>query len=106
MLVAIGWNGMESHQMPRAPGPAGVFQNPNKILAVIDPRNRKRLKSLTCIWLCGQEQMPSLLRAVIAIIIQEGWYNQDYIDQHVTGFPEIWPYLKDFDITAALKVQN
>ncbi|HAA09764.1 MAG TPA: molybdopterin dinucleotide-binding protein, partial [Syntrophomonas sp.] len=38
------------------------------------------------------------------IIIQEGWYNQDYIDQHVTGFPEIWPYLKDFDITAALKV--
>jgi anaerobic selenocysteine-containing dehydrogenase len=41
---------------------------------------------------------------VIAIIIQEGWYNQDYIDQHVTGFQEIWPYLRDFDAAAALQV--
>jgi len=40
----------------------------------------------------------------IAIIIKEGWYHQDYIDQHVTGFQEIWPHLTEFDIDEALKV--
>ena len=39
MLVAIGWNGMVSHQMPRAPLVLRrLSKNPDKILAVISPR--------------------------------------------------------------------
>jgi len=105
MLVAIGWNGMESHQMPRAPLVLRKFANdPDKILAVIDPRRSEtaQIADLHLALRPGTDAL--LLRAVIAMIIQEGWYNQDYIDQHVSGFQEIWPYLKDFDIASALKV--
>jgi anaerobic selenocysteine-containing dehydrogenase len=39
MILAIGWNGMQSHQMPRAPLVLKEFsKNPDKILVVIDPR--------------------------------------------------------------------
>lgn len=105
MLVSIGWNGMESHQMPRAPLVLREFsKNPDKILAVIDPRRSEtaQIADLHLALRPGTDAL--LLRAIIAIIIQEGWYNQDYIDQHVTGFKEIWPYLENFDIEAALKV--
>jgi anaerobic selenocysteine-containing dehydrogenase len=105
MLVAIGWNGMVSHQMPRAPLVLREFsKNPDKILAVIDPRKSEtaQIADLHLALRPGTDAL--LLRAVIAIIIQEGWYNQDYIDQHVTGFEEILPYLKDIDVVAALKV--
>ena len=37
MLVAIGWNGMESHQMPRAPWSCGVFQKPEQNFSGNDP---------------------------------------------------------------------
>ena len=105
MLVAIGWNGMVSHQMPRAPLVLREFsKNPDKILAVIDPRKSEtaQIADLHLALRPGTDAL--LLRAVIAIIIQEGWYNQDYIDQHVTGFEEILPYLTDIDVVAALKV--
>ena len=39
MLLAIGWNGMQSHQMPRAPLVLKEFsKDPDKLLVVIDPR--------------------------------------------------------------------
>lgn len=105
MLVAIGWNGMVSHQMPRAPLVLREFsKNPDKILAVIDPRKSEtaQIANLHLALRPGTDAL--LLRAVIAIIIKEGWYKQEYIDKHVTGFQEIWPYLADFDIETALKV--
>lgn len=105
MMVAIGWNGMESHQIPRAPLVLREFsKNPAKILAVIDPRKSEtaQIADLHLALRPGTDAL--LLRAVIAIIIKEGWYDQDFIDQHVTGFKEIWPLLADFDIDEALKI--
>ncbi|MGE5391412.1 MAG: molybdopterin-containing oxidoreductase family protein [Deltaproteobacteria bacterium] len=105
MLVAIGWNGMESHQMPRAPLILREFsKNPDKLLVVIDPRKSEtaQIADLHLALRPGTDAL--LLRSVIAIIIKEGWYDRDYIDRHVTGFGEIWPYLADFDIEGALQV--
>ena len=45
-----------------------------------------------------------LTRAMIAIILQEGWHNTDYIAQHVSGFDNIRPWFEGFDAGAALKV--
>lgn len=40
--MAIGWNGMVSHQMPRAPLVIKEFAaKPEKLLVVIDPRKSK-----------------------------------------------------------------
>jgi len=42
MLIAWGWNGMQSHQMPQAPLVLKEFaDNPDKILAAVDPRKSK-----------------------------------------------------------------
>lgn len=105
MLVAIGWNGMVSHQMPRAPLILRHFsKSPDKLLVVIDPRKSEtaQIADLHLALRPGTDAL--LLRAVIAIIINEGWQNRSYIDEHVTGFKEIWPHLTDFDIDAALQV--
>lgn len=105
MLVAIGWNGMLSHQMPRAPIVLREFsKNPNKILAVIDPRESEtaQIANLHLALRPGTDAL--LLRAVIAIIIKEEWYKQEYIDKHVSGFQEIWPHLADFDVQSALEI--
>lgn len=105
MLVAIGWNGMESHQMPRAPLVLREFsRNPDKLLVVIDPRKSEtaRIADMHLALRPGTDAL--LLRAVIAIIIQEGWYDEDYIHQHVSGFNEIWLDLANFNIEGALAV--
>jgi anaerobic selenocysteine-containing dehydrogenase len=41
---------------------------------------------------------------MISVIIQEGWYNKEYIDQHVSGFAEIEPWFRDFDAKKAIEI--
>ncbi|MCK7578010.1 MAG: molybdopterin-dependent oxidoreductase [Chromatiales bacterium] len=72
MIVAIGWNGMESHQMPRAPLVLREFaSNPDKAAGHHRPAgNRKRRRSQTCIALRpGTDAL--LVKAMIAIILKE-----------------------------------
>ncbi len=105
MLVAIGWNGMQSHQMPRAPLVLREFsKNPDKVLLVIDPR-RSETAEVADIHLAIRPGTDALLtRAMIAIILQEGWQNREYIEKHVSGFQEIEPWFRNFDAQAAVKV--
>jgi len=105
MLVAMGWNGMQSHQMLRAPMVLREFsRNPDKLLVVIDPR-RSETARIADIHLSIRPGTDALLtRAMIAIILQEGWQNQDYIEEHVSGFDRIEPWFSNFDAGAAVKV--
>jgi anaerobic selenocysteine-containing dehydrogenase len=41
---------------------------------------------------------------MIAIILEEGWQNTDFIEKHVTGFKNIRHLFEGFDARAALKV--
>jgi anaerobic selenocysteine-containing dehydrogenase len=105
MILATGWNGMQSHQIPRAPLVLKEFsKNPDKLLVVIDPR-KSETAEIADIHLAIRPGTDALLtRAMIAIILREGWQNQDYIEQHVSGFAEIEPWFRDFDAEAAIKV--
>lgn len=105
MILAIGWNGMQSHQTPRAPLVLKEFsKNPDKVLVVIDPRQSETAE-IADIHLAIRPGTDALLtRAMIATILKEGWHNQDYIVQHVSGFAEIEPWFRDFDAEAAVKV--
>jgi anaerobic selenocysteine-containing dehydrogenase len=105
MLLAIGWNGMQSHQMPRAPLVLKEFsKNPDKLLVVIDPR-KSETAEIADIHLPIRPGTDALLtRAMIAIILQEGWENREYIEQHVNGFHEIEPWFRDFDAKKAVQV--
>ncbi|MCU0576777.1 MAG: molybdopterin-dependent oxidoreductase [Desulfobacterota bacterium] len=105
MILAIGWNGMQSHQMPRAPLVLKEFsKNPDKLLVVIDPR-KSETAEIADIHLAIRPGTDALLtRAMIAIILSAGWHDRGYIEQHVTGFGEIEPWFSGFDARRACTV--
>ena len=105
MLLAIGWNGVESNMAPQARRWLRDFsRNPQKILVVVDPR-RSETARLADIHLAIRPGTDALLsKAMIAIILGEGWHDQEYIDQHTNGFESIKPWFAGFDVKAALEV--
>ena len=105
VLLAWGWNGMMSHQMPQARRFLKQFaKDPDRVLVVIDPRLSETAE-IADIHLPIRPGTDALLtRAMIAIILQEGWQNTDYIAQRVSGFDNIRPWFEGFDAGAALKV--
>lgn len=105
MLVAVGWNGMQSHQMPRAPLVLREFsKNPDKLLVVIDPR-RSETAEIADIHLPVRPGTDALLaRAMISIILEEGWQDREYLELHVQGFEEIEPWFRGFDARDAVRV--
>ncbi len=105
MLVGWGWNGMQSHQMPRAPITLKAFsKDPQRQLVIIDPR-RSETAAIADIHLAVRPGTDALLaKAMIALILKEGWQNQDYLDKHVLEWDKIRHWFEGFDIGAALDV--
>lgn len=105
MILAIGWNGMESHQMPRAPLVLREFaSNPEKRLAVIDPRKSETAKIANLHLALRPGTDALLVKAMIAMILKEGWEKRDTLAAHCTGFETIEPWFADFDVDSALAV--
>lgn len=105
MLLMVGKNPMMSHHSSQARRKWTKFsKDPNKILIVVDPRVSETAK-LADIHLPIRPGTDALLyRAMISIILQEGWQDQAYIDKHVSGFEDIRPLFEDFDTRAAIDV--
>ncbi|WDP89354.1 MAG: molybdopterin-dependent oxidoreductase [Desulfobacter sp.] len=105
MLVAWGWNGMESHQMPRAPIVLKeISRDPDRILVSIDPR-KSETAAIADIHLPLRPGTDALLiKAMIAIILEKGGENQDYLDAHVHGWDKVRPWFETVDVAAALAV--
>lgn len=104
MLVGIGWNGVMSHQIPRAPLFLREFaKNPDKLLVIIDPR-KSETAEIADIHLAIKPGTDALLtKAMIAIVINEGWIDDEYIRNHVNGFNEIKGWFAGFDAKAAVE---
>ena len=105
MLVGWGWNGMESHQMPQAPKVLMEFsKDPNRVLVIIDPR-KSETAAIANIHLPVRPGTDALLiKAMIAIIVENGWENKPYLNQYVEGWDRVLPWFDKFDIKAALDV--
>jgi anaerobic selenocysteine-containing dehydrogenase len=105
MLVGLGWNGMESHQMPRAPIVLRDFsKDPSKLLVIIDPRKTETAE-IADIHLAIRPGTDALLiKAMIAIIIDEGWADDEYLHARVSGFGAIQGWFAGFNARQALKV--
>jgi anaerobic selenocysteine-containing dehydrogenase len=105
MLVAWGWNGMQSHQMPRAPIVLMAFsKDPQRLLVAIDPR-RSETATIADIHLAVRPGSDALLmKAMVAIILREGWEAKDYIGKNVEGWDKIEGWFREFDVAAALEV--
>ena len=105
MLVGWGWNGMESHQMPRAPIVLKEFsKNPGRLLVIVDPRQSETadLADLHLAVRPGTDAL--LLKAMIALILERQWEKRDYINDHVAGWERVRPWFEKVDIPAAVRV--
>ena len=105
MLVAWGWNGMMSHQMPRARKVLKeISKDPDRLLVAIDPR-KSETAAIADIHLAVRPGTDALLaKAMIAIILTEGWENKEYIKRHVEGWHQIQAWFDGFDYRAAIAV--
>jgi len=104
VLLVLGWNGMQSHQIPQAPRRLQrLAKDPDKLLIVVDPRisETARIADIHLQIRPGTDAL--LLKAMIAIILTEGWENRDYLGTHTSGFDLVWGYFADFDVQAALR---
>ncbi|MFV1991307.1 MAG: molybdopterin-dependent oxidoreductase, partial [Acidimicrobiales bacterium] len=105
MAIISGKNPIMSHHFARA----RVFwkkfsKDPDKILVVIDPRLTETAK-LADIHLAIRPGTDALLlRAMIAIVLQEDWHDQAFLDEHVSDFAAIRHLFEDFDARAAVDV--
>jgi len=105
VLLIFGWNGMQSHQIPQAPRKLQrLSKDKDKVLIVVDPRKTETAK-LADIHLPIRPGTDSLLlKAMITIIMKEGWDNKDYLTNCTSGFDSIKSYFENFDARAAIKV--
>ncbi|MDQ1278285.1 MAG: hypothetical protein QG555_1327 [Thermodesulfobacteriota bacterium] len=105
LLLAIGWNSMQSHQMAQATRHLQrLAKDPEKLLVVIDPRVSETAKIADIHLAVRPGTDALLLKAIIAVILQEGWENRAYIGAHTAGFDEVSPWFRDFDARAAIAV--
>lgn len=105
MLVGWGWNGMQSHQMPRAPIVLKAFSDdPDKQLVIVDPR-KSETAALADVHLAIRPGTDALLiKAMIALILSEGWQNNTYLANHAAGWEHIKPWFENMDIRNTLDV--
>ncbi len=105
MLVAWGWNGMMSHQMPRARRVLSrIAKDPERLLVAIDPR-RSETAAIADLHLAVRPGADALLaKVMIAVILAEGWEDRAYIERHTSGWETLRPWFENFDPRAAAAV--
>jgi anaerobic selenocysteine-containing dehydrogenase len=105
MLLIVGWNPMMSHHTPQARRIlTGFAKYLGKILVVVNPRLSETAK-IVDIHLPIRPGTDALFyRTMISIVLNQGWQNQDYIDQNVSGFETVRSLFTDFDAQAGLLV--
>ncbi|MBW1945453.1 MAG: molybdopterin-dependent oxidoreductase [Deltaproteobacteria bacterium] len=105
MLLAVGWNPMVSHHTPQARRVfTKISKDPNKLLVVVDPRKSEtaRIANMHLAIRPGTDAL--FYRAMITIILTEGWHDRDYIEKHVRGLDAVRSWFTDFDAKSALDI--
>jgi anaerobic selenocysteine-containing dehydrogenase len=105
MLLLVGKNPLMAHHFPQARRRLmKMSKDPERLLVVVDPRLSETAK-IADIHLAIRPGTDALLmKSMIAIILNEGIHNREFIDKYTSGFNEILPWFANFDAKAALKV--
>ena len=104
LLLVFGWNGMQSHQIPQAPRQLQrLSKDPDKLLIVVDPRFSETAKIADMHLPIRPGTDALLIKAMIAIILKEGWENKAYMDKHTSGFEQVKSLFENFDTRAAVQ---
>lgn len=105
-FIAMGWNGYVSNAgVNRARKRIDEFaKDPNRQFIVIDPLSSETARQADQHFQIRIGTLGLFLKSLIAIILQKGWQDDDYITQHCIDFEKIVPWFKDFDVGSAIEV--
>ena len=104
VLLVFGWNGMQSHQIPQAPRKLQrLSKDKDKMLIVVDPRKTETAKLADIHLPIRPGTDALLLKAMISLILKEGWENKAYLADHTSGFDSVKSCFENFDARAAVK---
>lgn len=102
-LVAWGWNGWMSNQEPQARTLIlNMEKDPDKCLIVIDPRFSETAEHANIHLQLKPGSDTLLMKAMIRIILDNGWDDKDFIDGHVNGWEQAAPMFDGFDARRAV----
>lgn len=102
-LVAWGWNGWMSNQEPQARQLIlGIEKAPDKHLIVIDPRVSETAEHADIHLQLKPGTDTMLLKAMIRIVLDNGWDDKAFITEHVSGWEETAPFFDGFDAKRAV----
>lgn len=105
ILVLWGSNAWRSHGMNRArPELMRFSKDPNKMLIVIDPCKTDTAQRATVHLAPRPGTDTLLLKAMISIILDDRIYDEQFVEDHVTGFSDILRLFNNFDVAGAMKV--
>lgn len=104
ILVLWGSNAWRSHGMNRArPELMRIAKDPNKLLIVIDPCKTDTAVRANIHLAPRPGTDTLLLKAIIAILIEDRIYDEEFVREQTTGFAEIFRLFGNFDVAEALK---
>ena len=105
-FLSIGWNGYVSNAgVNRARKRIHEFaKDPDRQFIVIDPLLSETAKQADQHFQIRIGTLGLFLKTLIAIIIQKGWQNKEYLFQHCSDFEKIAPWFNGFDVGRALEV--
>jgi len=105
VLIFWGSNSYVSHQLPNARPMIREFsQNPDKMVIAVDPRlsETARMADMHIKPRPGSDSL--FLRALIALILEKGWQNRDFLYKYCKDWAHARAWFLDFDIDGALQV--
>ena len=103
-FLVLGWNGYVSNAgVNRARMRIEEFaKDPERKLIVVDPFLSETARRADIHLRLRVGSLALFLKALISIIVQEGWQNNAYLADHCRNFEKVLPWFKGFDVRGAL----
>ena len=105
-FLVMGWNGYVSNAgVNRARERIDEFsKDPAKRLIVVDPLRSETAGRANLHLKPRIGTIALFLKSLIAIILQEGWENREFLAAHCSGFEQVQGWFRNFDVTSSLRV--
>ncbi|GGC54501.1 molybdopterin-dependent oxidoreductase [Hoyosella rhizosphaerae] len=101
VLVFIGKNPWQSHSFPRArPLLKAVSKDPNKSMVVVDPRVSETAALADHHLQVRPGGDAWLIAAMVAVLVQENLVDQQFINEHTTGYEQVREVFSTIDVPA------
>jgi len=107
VIIMWGSNAYVAHNVHEGRKVIREFsENPDKMLIVVDPRlsETARMADMHVMIRPGADSL--LLRGLIAMILDKGWQDQEFLDKWTTGWDRVKLWFEGFDYKEAFRVSK